>query len=341
VSLRIRPADLVSDRSLIVDCLRRYLTAEADAPRFDWLYRDNPHGAARAWIAMDEARGVTVGVASAFPRRAVVDGKNATGWVLGDFCVHDEYRTLGPALQLQRTCLEAVDHGSAAFCYDFPSRSMMAVYRRLRVSPVGHVVRFARVLRWSARLRQSIRVPIAGHVLGSIASVADFRPPRRRSSTGALAVRPQTEPCGPEFDDLNAERRGSARIQLDRSAAHLNWRYRSRPGGRYAMLAARDAHGLRGFAVTDREAQILDLSARDEEAAEALLDESLAELWGAGAVTASCSLSASHSLAPLLVRRRFRAREASPVILHPGPELRHLAPLGERDLPLSPGDRES
>src|SRR5262249_36623406 len=151
----------------------------------DWLYVANPHGPARVWIAADDASGETVGVASAFPRRAAVDGREVVGWVLGDFCIHDAYRTLGPALQLNRACLEAVDRGSAAFCYDFPSRSMMAVYQRLRIAPVGSVVRYARVVRWGRRLGRAASNPIARAGAAILGAVADRREPRgARASSG-------------------------------------------------------------------------------------------------------------------------------------------------------------
>jgi len=342
--LRIRSADLRADRALIVDCLRRYLAANADEARYDWLYLGNPHGPASVWIAEDEDRGETVGVASAFPRRATLEGTETLGWVLGDFCIRDEYRTLGPALQLNRACLEAVDHGSAGFCYDFPSRSMMAVYRRLRLAPIGNVVRFARVLRWGRRLRRAVTPPALGAVVGTIASVADLVPPSRAQSSAGLSMRRQADACGGEFDELDRARRVGTRLHLDRSAAHLNWRYRAKPGSGYEMLTARDARGLRGYAVFSMEegdAQVADLSALDEATAQALLDEMAAHLWRQGAATVSMPLLASSPLVATLRRNGFHPREASPVVFHGGPAFRGRPALVEADLPLLHGDRES
>ena len=68
-------ADLGADRELLIDTLRRYLTPLSDAARFEWLYRANPYGPAAAWIAVDDGRSETIGMASAFPRRAILDGK--------------------------------------------------------------------------------------------------------------------------------------------------------------------------------------------------------------------------------------------------------------------------
>ena len=342
--LKIRPADLRADRKAIVECLLRFLSPHADAARYDWLYTQSPHGPASAWIAVDEASGETIGVASAFPRRAFLDGAETVAWVLGDFCIHDQYLTLGPALQLNRACLDAVGHGAAAFCYDFPSRSMMAVYHRLRIAPLGNVVRYSRVLRWGRRLGRAVPVPVLREGVTAIASIADLLPPSRARAAGGLTVETQAEACGPEFDELDLARRGRTRLHLDRSAAHLNWRYRAKPGPREEMLTARDGRGLRGFAVLapdGSDEQLSDLTALDDQAAEALLDEAAARSWRRGAVTLSMSLFASHAVAPVLRRRGFRPREESPVILAAGPDARLRAALCEADVPLTPGDRES
>ncbi len=342
--LKIRPADVHADRNVIIDCLRRFLSPDADAGRYDWLYLQSPHGPAVAWIAFDETSGETIGVASAFPRRALLDDSETVAWVLGDFCIHDQYRTLGPALQLNRACLDAVGRGDAAFCYDFPSQSMMAVYRRLRIAPLGNVVRHARVLRWGRRLGQAISVPGLREGVTAIASIADLAPPSRARAPEGLAVGLQTEACGSEFDELDRARRGRTRVHLERSAAHLNWRYRGKPGSRHELLAARDSRGLRGYAVVlseGSEASISDLAALDEEAAQALLDESAVHSWRRGAVTLSMSVFASHAIAPVLQRSGFRPREERPVIAHAGPDLGRRPALREGDVPLTDGDRES
>src|SRR5262249_14595697 len=101
--VRIRQAALNSDEAELTDLLRRHLAPTADERRFGWLYRDSPHGEARSWLACD-AQGNAVGAATAFPRRVHVDGREKRNWVLGDFCLDEEFRSLGPALQLQRAC---------------------------------------------------------------------------------------------------------------------------------------------------------------------------------------------------------------------------------------------
>ena len=67
--------------------------------------------------------------------------------MLGDFCVSDRHRSLGPALKLQRSCLDLAADAGTPFCYDFPSRAMMTVYQRLRIAPRGQMRRLVKLLR--------------------------------------------------------------------------------------------------------------------------------------------------------------------------------------------------
>src|SRR5262249_51998380 len=107
MSVTVRNADLEHDADEILQCLQNNLAATITQARFDWLYMRNPFGAARVWMAMDEASH-TVGVAAAFPRSIWIDCKPRTAWVLGDFCVAPGRRSLGPALLLQRACLKSL-----------------------------------------------------------------------------------------------------------------------------------------------------------------------------------------------------------------------------------------
>jgi hypothetical protein len=82
----VRPADLVKDREVLIETLRRYLTPQSNASRFDWLYQNNPWGAARVHgLPFDLDTEEAIGVGSAFPRRFYTPAGVTTGFVLGDF----------------------------------------------------------------------------------------------------------------------------------------------------------------------------------------------------------------------------------------------------------------
>ena len=44
MKITIQPADLERDRDVLISTLRDYLTPTSNERRFEWLYRQNPHG---------------------------------------------------------------------------------------------------------------------------------------------------------------------------------------------------------------------------------------------------------------------------------------------------------
>ncbi len=70
--------------------------------RFDWLYRDNPHGKAVSWVAVDEASGQVVGTTSFFPRLLALDGGTVRGALGGDGYVLPRFRRVGIGTAMHR-----------------------------------------------------------------------------------------------------------------------------------------------------------------------------------------------------------------------------------------------
>ena len=70
---RIRTADLIADQTILTDLLSHNLSPDAGGRRFEWLYLENPHGLARAWVATEEGTRRGLGAAAAFPRRLPLD----------------------------------------------------------------------------------------------------------------------------------------------------------------------------------------------------------------------------------------------------------------------------
>jgi GNAT superfamily N-acetyltransferase len=343
MALMIRAADLARDRELIIETLQRYLTPLSDSARYEWLYCGNPYGQAVAWIASDESSGETVGMASAFPRRVILGGTGEPCWVLGDFCVHPRYRSLGPALMLNRACLSGVDRGTVAFCYDFPSERMMAIYRRLGIEPYGWMTRFAKVLRWGPKLGGVTSTPWLRKGLEILGGIRDRWSAPRPTAPPGVTLSLETAACGQAFDELDRTRERS-KIHLERSSSYLNWRYRANPLGRYEFLTARRGDQVLGYAIfgrSDSDAILADLFALEEPITRALLDGVASIARERGAVTLSAPALSSHPLVPHLLRSGFRPRERYPVILYGRRNAeRALAPAGG-DWPFLHGDRDS
>ncbi len=328
----------------MVDAVRRYLNPAADAHRFEWLYRGNPDGEARAWIAEDGTSGAPIGMAAAFPRRILLHGREDRAWILGDFCVADGHRTLGPALLLQRACLAGITGTGAAIIYDLPGAGMMPVYRRLGIAPFGQMRRLTKLLRVDGRMRgvvpDMVRRPL-GRAGNSVLALLDARHGVARD----LEVAVEAEPCGLDYCDLAARAAAGQTFCLRRSAAYLNWRYLRAPHRRYRRLAARRRGELSGYVVLDRDGEvgwIVDLFADDAPSIRSLVAAAVARFRAEGAATVTVVVTDDHPWIDHIVRLGFRRREVTPVVVCDG-DGRALSSDGVPRDPwlLVQGDRES
>jgi hypothetical protein len=346
VNVSIRPVDLNADRDLLIDALSRYLTPLSDARRFDWLYCHNPHGEAQAWMATDTDQDTIIGAAGAFPRRFYVNDDETYGWVLGDFCINATYRSLGPALQLQRACLTAVEAGKMPFCFDFPSTRMMAVYKRLRIQQNASMLRLAKPLRIDHHVKQRVNSPIVARGVSVMGNLLLRLRDTRRTSAAAATISCHEGPCGEEFSALAREVGSRYGVCVQRSAAYLNWRYLAHPLHRYECLTARREGTLRAYAMfthTGEEATLVEWFGIEEAAIlGGLIEEMVSRLRQRGVNTVSAPLGMSHPWIGLLQQLGFRVREAAPVVIYGSPCPRAKASTVEAmKWFLMQGDRES
>jgi GNAT superfamily N-acetyltransferase len=321
MGISIRSANLKRDRPLLVGFLQEFLAHQANEHRFDWLYLENPHGPARAWAAIDEANGTLVGVAAAFPRRVCAAENTVLGYVLGDFCVHPGFRSLGPALQLQRACLEMMESALPPLGYDFPSKTMVAVYRRLGAEPRECMLRLAKPLRVDRQIASRVRSRLVARGLKALGNRAlnwrSTRPSTGRSEEIAL----HDGPCGEEFTILAAHLRNGDQLSVERTAEYLNWRFLAHPSERFEFLTARRKKVLAAyliFAHTGEDARIVDLRGMDDtELLRNLVLQAVEILRRRGVMTVSVSILAWHSYVKLFENLGFRRRESCPVVLFP------------------------
>jgi hypothetical protein len=332
VALLTQPADLKRDRQALIAMLYRYVTPFSNEARFDWLYTQNPHGPAQAWVARDSESGEVVGTSAAFRRRAILNGTERTGWVLGDFCMADKYRSLGPALQLQRATLAAVAEGGTDFYYDFPSRKMMAIYARCGISPTVQVARLVKPLRAGSKSPRWARV-------ASALGISFLRLFDAKINQDGWSVVLHEGPCAEEFTECSRNADCTDGCEIQRSAEYLNWRYLQHPYVRYEILTARKAGDLQGYLVFTHDgenANIAEWRVRHGKALETLLRNLIGRLRNAGTTTLNALLVDTDPRLALFKRMGFWRRESSPVVAHwpgtpAGATSRWLLMEGDRD----------
>jgi hypothetical protein len=346
MTVAIRPADLESDRELLIRTISRYLTSLSDDVRFDWLYKDNPHGQARVWVAVDTGSDEIIGMAAAFPRSVCIGQLKERAWVLGDFCIDRQHRSLGLALQLQRLCLETVDLEEVAFCYDFPSVSMMAVYQRLHVRPFRQMLRLAKPLRVDRKIAQMIKPHLVARGLSAMGNllltVSDSRPCNSANLTLSL----NDGECGEEFSELARQISGRYGLCVQRSAEYLRWRFSSNPLCRYELVTARRNGSLIGYAFFSQAGESATLAEifgiDDPEVIRCLIDRVVVLLRQRGVSTVDAPMLESHPWLPIFQSMGFRIREAKPMVVYTARQSpSKQSVLGSMDWFLMHGDRDS
>jgi hypothetical protein len=265
MSLSIRPVNFATDYDELLCVLRRNLQDIPHEARLSWLYEENPAGPARSWFLCDE-RGTAVGVTSLFPRAVWLDQTSAVCGQVGDFGIDARFRSLGPAIMLQRSTFEPVIQGDLAFCYDCPPHERgMAMFYRLGLKENCRMQAYAKPLRTERQLKR-----LLGSTAGRLAAlVAD--PLLRISSRPGRGFRQldfslHTDTFGAEFSELDLSAQCNGVVRNRRSAEDLNWRFRHNPLRQFEVLTARQQGKLLGYVVysfTEEDILIFDLFGDD------------------------------------------------------------------------------
>lgn len=341
MSFIVRPAEWMTDGDALLKLLQENLSGSIDRRRFDWLYRECPGGEAVVWLAVQEGDGRLVGAAAAFPRRMNIAGQIKTGCVLGDFCISRDYRSLGPALQLQRKCLEAVMNGPFSAGYDLPSTSMLAIYRRLGIKTEGRLVRMTKLLRSNAKIAARVRSRLLARGLSTVANAVLSARTSSKLKSGAT-IESHDGRFGPEFTNLAARGANRLGMSVERSADYLNWRYLDHPQHKYEILTARRGARLQGYLVFLQQgtaANVVDCFAETAEVRGDLIRGVVNLQQTRKGESVNMAVLESHSLCAELRDLGFRSRESVPaVFLEPK---RTSSAAAGTEWYLLDGDRES
>jgi hypothetical protein len=329
----------------LIELFREQLTPRSDAARFKWLYCDGPFGEALAWVTYDEATAEIVGAAGAFPRKIYFESEARMGLVLGDFCMKERFRSLGPSLQLQRACVEAIETTPFEFFYDFPSLSMMAIYKRLGYTQTGSFVRWAKPLRIESKLEPLMR---SKRLARGVSVVANAVLARRgwKGSLDSCEIEPHQGLCGEEFTALDTRLRGHPGMKTVRTAQYLNWRYLTHLDFRHDILAARRSGELIGYVVCTKSpenAVVVDLcsAANEADVIARLLGAAVDKYRVSGAATVSLNAGDAHPWQNAFERAGFRRREISPLVACGRSKDSHSGSCFQQNWQVMRGERDS
>jgi len=252
MSLAVRPASaaVADDRLQMMDLLGRNLPNIQDW-HFEWRHFANPAGPAWSWFLYEKPGGAVVGMASVLPRFMLVDGKPVVCGQVFEFVVDAGYRSLGPAVMLQRATFGPVDSGAIPICFDCPPHDQgMSTFDRLGMRAVTEVDRYALPLRSDAFLQKKLGVgPLAKPAIAAANLLLRIKLSSRRAQRmPGIEISQFDGDFGDEFTQLDRSVSSLGLIRASRLAEDLNWRYRH-SRSTFRTLIARRSGELVGFLI--------------------------------------------------------------------------------------------
>lgn len=239
---------------LVLELFCMFRGSPESRTRFEWLYLQNPTGAARVWILQDD-RGAPIGFTACFPRQMWVGGRPCAALIGGDFSIATAHRTLGPATMLRREAKALVDRGEFDFFYSHPLPAMLSVHRRVGHPQIGHMIRWTLPLRAERILSERLNRRTAALLApaANLALAVQRWAQHRAGGTQGKGFRVrQVAEFSDEYDALDHALAQSYHVIGCRTARHLGWRFLANPTIDPVVIEARDSTDrLSGYLVLE------------------------------------------------------------------------------------------
>ena len=315
MNLAVRPACLSADREEMLGLLERNVSEFLMEAQFSWTHEGNPAGPGWSWLIYDRENGRIGAMTSLCPRPVYVDGRRLTCGQVGEFVVDRAYRSLGPAVMLQRATFEPVDSGALAFCYDCPPHDQgMSTFVRLGMHPSCELTRYAFLLNSNEVLEKRLGKRAWTRPLVSSANLLLWAKRTTHHRVSGVEIGLLEGRFDDEFDHLDRVVPSAGIVRASRSSGYLNWRFRERPGAEVRVLIAREGGELLAFLAFfvygGRRALICDLFGRKlEEAGPALLSCAIEQCRRNDVACLEGYCTQNSALRALFESAGFRARE--------------------------------
>ncbi|MCK4825167.1 hypothetical protein KA005_55980, partial [bacterium] len=218
--------------------------------KYNWFYESNPFRKGKLWLLKLEGSEKAVGVGGIGYRRFNVNGKSLIGAIGVDFAVEKEYRTLGPALKLQKTIMESAQKDSD-FLYSFPAKQAEAVLKYFKYHKLGEFTRLVKVLKSYDYLERMIKPRFLARALSIPADLLlQLRSMKSLRATGNVFHSDRLENSYPVYDGLWETVAGEGLLMGERTSAFVNWRYLECQYIKYEIFGIKDNNkALQAFIV--------------------------------------------------------------------------------------------
>jgi hypothetical protein len=243
MSYTIIPADCIEDKDSIIRFWNANNTKHLDE-KYAWFYQANPDGIAKVWLVKHEESNQTIGMGSLFPRRFQFGNQIVNAAVHGDFFIHSNHRSFGPALMLIRSIARSIVDSDYDFIYGFPNIKAEPIVKYAGYTRLGQTRKYTRLFKVDRLLRDKLSIPaFASTILGTIANPLlrllypdgwIFNFDRYRTQV--------TRRLDSDIDPLLDAYRNTCYTTF-KSREHLNWKYTDDPDDNNLFFTIHDRNG--------------------------------------------------------------------------------------------------
>lgn len=236
------PGDADRDRDAILAVWGDHFGPVAmQAAKYDHFYRQGPHGPPLIQLLRHQPDGEVVGVIGAGPRPMHWRGRPIRAGVVAHFAVAPAHRSLGPALTLQQSLVEAA-RGRFDLLYGLPRPAAVGVSRRAGFTALGELVRHAKVLRHGGYLARKLPAAVAYPAGAAVDLVGRLRDGLANGFGPGLHWR-WSETADVGMDTLWQAFVDSGALTSVRDQVALRWRFEQPPAGRARYLLVSEGDG--------------------------------------------------------------------------------------------------
>jgi len=213
------------------------------------MYKENPAGAGKVWLAEDD--GKIVGQYALIPIVINIKSETITGAQSVDTMTHPDYRYRGIFESLARkTYIEAAKEG-IYIVYGFPNKiSHPGFIKKLSWFDVAAMQVVFKPLNWTNTLKIRIKNKFLlklGGIGGNLVDKIFYRAKRAPAVEGLTIA--QVSSFDERINELWARVSSQYQIMVVRNKDYLNWRYCAVPGVNYSIYIAEKAGQICGYLV--------------------------------------------------------------------------------------------
>jgi len=246
---------------------------------WQWMYKKNPHGAAKIWLA--DYNGTIVGQYPLIFMKMKIGNEILRVSQNIDLMTHPNYRYQGMFSKLERHALDEAEREGIYITIGFPNKAAYPGHIKSGWFDIGTIRLMLKTLNWRNVLKAHVRNKYLLMLLAigtSLISKGFFR--TRSSHIEGLTI--SQVPCFDDrIDDFWDRISNQYKIMVVRDKDYLNWRYGT-PDVSYSIFVAEKGREILGYLVLRyfqqediRVARIFDIAAQSEEIIHCLVSKAV------------------------------------------------------------------